>query len=215
MEIVEVPVRANGKLLTCFLDIEDFDRLAGRKLSLGSHGYVQMWSKPHVMLLHRWVLDLQRGDRRIGDHVNGDPLDNRRANLRIVTASGSSQNVSGRGKSKHRGVHPAPSGKWYALAKYQGRTYRLGTFDTEEEAAVAADAKRRELMPDYAGPRVLPSMAGKDMRTAADRVVARKRAADIREWGRLNGFEVADAGRISSALQRAYLESLSAACASP
>lgn len=131
------------------IDVIDYLRLAGRKLSIASHGYAQTFANGRVTVLHRWILGLQVGDKRIGDHVNGDKLDNRRANLRIVDPSGSSQNVAGRGMSPHRGVHPTRNGKWSARVKFQRVTYYLGTFEDEIDAARAAEAKRIELMPFY------------------------------------------------------------------
>jgi hypothetical protein len=141
--------RKSGLLVAVLLDAEDIELLGSRRLSIGSHGYAQMWERKTVTLVHRWVLGLASGDRRIGDHINGNNLDNRRSNLRIVDASGSSQNVSGRGRSRFRGVYLTRQGRWQAKVKFQGRLYCLGVFDTEEEAAVVADAKRRELMPYY------------------------------------------------------------------
>ncbi|MEV5451640.1 HNH endonuclease [Streptomyces sp. NPDC052535] len=141
--------RKSGLLVAVLLDAEDIELLGSRRLSIGSHGYAQMWERKTVTLVHRWVLGLASGDRRIGDHINGNKLDNRRSNLRIVDASGSSQNVSGRGRSRFRGVYLTRQGRWQAKVKFQGRLYCLGVFDTEEEAAVVADAKRRELMPYY------------------------------------------------------------------
>ena len=141
--------RNKGLLVPVLMDAEDIERLGSRLLSVGSHGYAQMWECKKVTLVHRWILGLQRGDRRIGDHINGNKLDNRRSNLRIVDASGSSQNVSGRGRSRFRGVYPTRSGMWASRVKFQGRVHRLGVFRTEEEAAAVADAKRRELMPFY------------------------------------------------------------------
>jgi hypothetical protein len=139
----------NGVWVPVLLDAEDIQALGRRKLSVGSHGYAQMWEQKTVTVVHRWVLGLCKGDRRIGDHINGNRLDNRRSNLRIVDASGSSQNVSGRGRSRFRGVYPTRQGRWQAKVKFKGKYYCLGSFDTEEEAAAVADAKRRELMPFY------------------------------------------------------------------
>lgn len=42
--------------------------------------------------LHRIILGLKRGDRRIGDHINRDKLDCRRKNLRITDAKGNAKN---------------------------------------------------------------------------------------------------------------------------
>jgi hypothetical protein len=70
-----VPVSAKDRDdVVAVLDFEDFTRLAGRKLSLGSHGYAQMWDEELVTLVHRWVMGAKRRDGRIVDHFNGDRL---------------------------------------------------------------------------------------------------------------------------------------------
>lgn len=142
-----VSARRGGELVDVLMDDEDIARLGPRRISIGGHGYAQMWDGGTVILCHRWVLGLQTGDGQIGDHMNGDRLDNRRSNLRIVDASGSSQNVSGRGASRFRGVYPTRQGRWQARVKFQGKSHWLGTYDTEEAAAAVAEAKRCELMP--------------------------------------------------------------------
>ncbi|NEC17915.1 HNH endonuclease [Streptomyces parvus] len=139
----------SGVKVPVLFDLEDLARLGSRRVSIGSHGYAQIFVDQKVTLAHRWVLGLRRGDGLIGDHINGNRLDNRRSNLRIVDASGSSQNVSGRGHSRFRGVHPTRAGNWSARVKFQGKTHFCGTFTTEEDAAAAAEAKRCELMPFY------------------------------------------------------------------
>jgi hypothetical protein len=89
-----VPVSAKDlEDVVAILDFEDFTRLDGRKLSLGSHGYAQMWDEKLVTLVHRWVAGAKPKDGRIVDHINRDRLDDRKVNLRFVTASESSANV--------------------------------------------------------------------------------------------------------------------------
>lgn len=144
-----VMASSKGTLVAVLMDAEDIDRLGKRKLSIGSHGYAQMWDCQRVTLVHRWILGLSKGDGLIGDHINGCKLDCRRASLRAVDASGSSQNVSGRGRSRFRGVYLTRQGRWQAKVKFRQRLYHLGVFATEEEAAAAAAAKRQELMPYF------------------------------------------------------------------
>lgn len=117
------------------------------RLSIGSHGYPQIWHDGHVGLLHRWLLGLTRGDGMIGDHINGDRLDNRRANLRVVTPGGSSQNRRGYARSGYRNVYRSRSGRWEAKCKIDRTPVYLGTFDTPEEAARVAAAWRSANMP--------------------------------------------------------------------
>lgn len=99
--------------------------------------------------LHRELLGLKRGDARFGDHINRDTLDDRRGNLRILSASESPQNVPGRpGSSRHRGVSwYAPTGKWVAYVNVNHKRHHLGYFETEEQAATAARDARARLMP--------------------------------------------------------------------
>lgn len=110
-------------------------------------GYVYR-AKPGggMILLHRDLCGLTPGDGLEVDHINGDRLDNRRANLRVVTRSENAQNLAAKGTSPHRGVFPR-RGKWYAQVRANGRRHYLGTFDTELEAAAVVSAFRSEHMP--------------------------------------------------------------------
>ena len=87
------------------------------------------------------------------DHINGDGLDNRRANLRLCTRS---QNMGNRrkytvGQSLYKGVHPLPGGRrWQALVGFGGRKSHLGCYATEVEAALAYDKAARQLWGEFA-----------------------------------------------------------------
>src|SRR3954470_6575890 len=89
---VEVPASDRGELVPVLVDVDTWERLDGRALSIGSHGYAQLWEPPRMHLLHRWVLGLQVGDRLIGDHKDRNVLDCRSANLRVVDGSVSNAN---------------------------------------------------------------------------------------------------------------------------
>lgn len=93
--------------------------------------------------MHRAVLGLAFGDPLCADHINGDKLDNRRANLRAVTQRQNQQNRQGAkagNQSGFRGVcFNKRKGNWRA---YVGAEY-LGSFPTPEQAAhVAAEARK-------------------------------------------------------------------------
>jgi hypothetical protein len=100
--------------------------------------------------MHRFLMGLDFGDRREVDHINGDKLDNRRANLRVVTHAQNGQNVriSIPRTSSYRGVYWITArGRWAAKAKLNGQDVWIGLFDDEREAALAAEAYRRSHMP--------------------------------------------------------------------
>lgn len=61
------------------------------------------------------------------DHINNNPLDNRKCNLRIVTPKQNSMNQSSKNlKSKYIGVHYVKN-KWVASIKFDGNPINLGT----------------------------------------------------------------------------------------
>lgn len=146
-----IPVRDHDLTLFTLVDEEDKLRIGNHKLSVAGHGYVQISpckGCPSV-LLHRWIMGCKVRDGRIVDHINRDRLDNRRDNLRIVSPSESSSNVTGRAVSGFRGVYPQRSGRWQAKAKYKGVVYYLGTYDTPEEAAQVSQDWRSVNMLGY------------------------------------------------------------------
>ena len=107
--------------------------------------------RQRIVFMHREVLDLEYGDPLQGDHINRDRLDNRRSNLRRVTVAEQRQNSTPRGgASRHRGVGFRKDKKarpWIAYGTLNRKRQHLGFFATEEEAAAAALAWRRENLP--------------------------------------------------------------------
>lgn len=89
----------------------------------------------------------------VTDHVNGDGLDNRRANLRAATTpeNGRNRRRGDNNTSGYKGVSlQRSSGRWVAHLQSEVRRLHLGRFSTPEEAARAYDEAARELYGDYA-----------------------------------------------------------------
>lgn len=100
-------------------------------------------------LLHRLLLGLEHGDPLQGDHRNGDHLDCRRSNLRVVTNAANAQNQRSKGGvSIHRGVsRRRDTGRWTGHVKVNYRRHGVGCFATEAEAVTAVRELRARLMP--------------------------------------------------------------------
>jgi hypothetical protein len=88
------------------------------------------------------------------DHINGDPADDRWANLREATRSENManakllrlNNTSGaRGVSWNKRL-----GKWHARVNFQRQLHHVGYFDSFEEAVAARDAKAAEIHSAFA-----------------------------------------------------------------
>lgn len=99
-----------------------------------------------VIGLHRLLLP----DSDRVDHVSGDGLDNRRANLRAVTHTQNMQNrkMHKNNTSGFKGV-TRDGNKWRASIRANRVLYRLGYFGTPEEAAHAYDEASRRLHGEF------------------------------------------------------------------
>lgn len=110
------------------------------------------YRKIHAEYLHRVVLSrvlsrpLAKGE--IVDHINGNPLDNRRSNLRLASVAENSRNhgISKRNTSGVRGVswHKGKR-KWAAAI-----TIHLGYFDNLEDAQIARERAESEFWGEFA-----------------------------------------------------------------
>ena len=110
--------------------------------------------KRKTFYMHREILGLKHGDKRMGDHRDGNTLDNRRANLRIATASQNSWNkrVEGTAESgkQYRGTLRNRRGTWDAVIMFKCKLLYIGRFDTEEHAALAYDQAARKHHGEFA-----------------------------------------------------------------
>jgi len=144
------------------VDVEDYQALArhkwfsvkyGRCFYAGRKGISKITGrKTRFILMHRQILEVPEG--KVVDHINHNGLDNRKANLRIVTVLQNSWNArkqTGNFSSKYKGVSLIKrTWKWKANIIYKGKKIFLGCFDDEHSAAKAYDARAAKLFGEYA-----------------------------------------------------------------
>lgn len=156
-EYIRIPLggRYKTKPVTHWVIVDPIDAyLAEYRWSLNHAGYA--WrtivagnGRQQAVRMHRVILGLAPGDRRQADHLNGNRLDNRRANLRIVSNAQNAQNMAAHrdAQSNYRGVAwYASREKWTASVCIAGQRSFLGYFTDELEAAEAARAFRKAHM---------------------------------------------------------------------
>lgn len=106
-------------------------------------------TKSGSLLLHRLLVP----DAPQVDHINGNGLDNRRANLRACTNAENQRNRgrSANNKSGYKGVRwHAASRRWRAQIVSDGQQRTLGHFYSPEAAARAYDRAARQLHGEFA-----------------------------------------------------------------
>lgn len=122
-------------------------RFTARRTKRGSGG-----SK--LILMHRFILGVTDSCIWV-DHIDRNPLNNQRSNLRICSPSQNSFNrdCSGLGSSRFKGVswHKKMS-KWQARIQIPGtkKSKHIGQFKSELEAAIAYNKWAEKLHQEFA-----------------------------------------------------------------
>lgn len=120
------------------VDDEDYEYLSKFKWSACKYKIYRR-SKDKILLIHREIMNPIDG--MVVDHIDGNILNNQKANLRICRQAENSYNKSTRkGVSKYIGVAKHRyTNKWRAYITKHKKQYHLGFFEDEVEAAKARD----------------------------------------------------------------------------
>lgn len=116
--------------------------------SMCGNGYIHIEIDGEKWKAHRLAWLYTNGSLPFGevDHINGDRLDNRISNLRVVDDAGNARNrgMDSRNTSGRIGVYWHKSQKrWWAMITVSRRRKSLGYFDTIEDAAKARETAER------------------------------------------------------------------------
>jgi len=145
-----------GGKLECLVDVDDLQRLNEEtkntlwtaKHHTGEH-YVRFRHDSKIMLLHRYIM--RATGKLVVDHIDGNPLNNQKTNLRLITDSENKQNRQGQNAknvSGYRNVHwNKRCNKWEVSVKVNNKAKYIGQFDTIEEANTKAIEARGKYYP--------------------------------------------------------------------
>ena len=128
-----------------------------KKHGTNSHGYavrcekIAGTRKVRHFKMHRVILGATKGQRV--DHKNGNGLDNRVENLRMVTASQNRMNCKKHSGSSsvYKGVYRRKD-RWVAAITVAGKRRYLGAFKCELDAALMYDAAAQVFYGSFARP---------------------------------------------------------------
>lgn len=90
--------------------------------------------RKHLIYMHSIIIGTPKGMQT--DHINGDGLDNRRENLRVVTCRENQQNLHIKKTSKYPGIYfDGMNRRWRVRIYVNKKRCSLGSFGNEEKAA--------------------------------------------------------------------------------
>lgn len=133
-----------GEGLYTIVDKEDFEKYGHLKWGLVHGGYAAtgVWNRETKTMnrvrMNRLIMNCPAGLEV--DHINLNKLDNRKENLRICTKLENNRNRPKRkdSQSKYKGAFFQKKNKNFkSRISINGKSLYLGTFKTEEEAAMA------------------------------------------------------------------------------
>lgn len=133
-----------------YFDKGDYENISKHSWCVSKSGYLVANIANRVTRLHRLIMNAEPGT--VVDHINGNPLDNRKSNLRITdntknvrNSIGSKRNVVGA-----RGISATKNGKFRARIMVDRKEIRLGIFDDLESAIEARRIAEIEHFKEFA-----------------------------------------------------------------
>lgn len=137
------------------IDIDDIEKVIGARNKQGkfkwiahdsSYGKFGLYalSTNRKERLHRTIIDAK--PMMVVDHINGDTLDNRKSNLRVITRAENNKNMRKHtnNTSGYSGV-TFKDGLWVAIIQLNHKRFYLGGYDTKEGANIAYKAAAKVL----------------------------------------------------------------------
>lgn len=124
-----------------YIDLIDFDKIKNYTWRKNNWGYicttVKENNKKQSVFLHRLIMDFPN---KIIDHIDRNPLNNRKSNLRLVTQKQNHHNFSKSfdNTSGYIGVSKSENKiTWRSRIVYNAKEYNLGTFQNKKDAIIA------------------------------------------------------------------------------
>jgi len=136
--------REGGEVLVSSVD---YERLSRYEWHL-HNGYPMRYENGRRVPMHRDIVG-EMPPGKVVDHINRNPRDNRRENLRVVVPEQNNYNRRGWSRFGYKGIYPS-RGRWRAHLRDRGVFRHLGLYDTPQEAALAFDCAAKLLRGEYA-----------------------------------------------------------------
>ncbi len=147
-EVLVITLKNGSQVLS---DADCYELLKGHSWCISKTGYAVANISRKTVKMHRFIMG-EECEGMIVDHKNGDPLDNRRSNLRVCTAAENARNVKASRSSRtgHLGIRITKDGKFNVRIVADGVEHHVGNFDTLDLAIEAREAAEDKYHKEFA-----------------------------------------------------------------
>lgn len=148
MKSIELHKRRDPIGVFTNVDDCDFELLSAYRWGRTPFGYPNRYENGEMILMHRSIMNPAPG--LYIDHIDGNPLNNLRRNLRFCTHGQNQQNRSKmRAGNRLKGAC-LKRGRWESCINSDGKYIYLGIFSTEAEAHAAYCAAAKKYHGEFA-----------------------------------------------------------------
>lgn len=156
---VAIFVEYKDKQYECLVDIDDYEnkiKLLGTKIFMYENGYcyfcVQKNKQNKKIKLHRYFMDVVDKEDVVIDHINRNPLDNRKCNLRKGNTILNTYNrdYSSNSISKVKGVSfNKAMQKWRGQVQVNGKRIYTEPYKSFETCVEVTEELRKQMYEEY------------------------------------------------------------------
>ena len=141
---MELVIKSKGENYIVLIDEEDFDRVSKHTWHINHSNHskhikycrssgIYIDGKRTKILLHRFLINLEKGDKRVINHIDGNGLNNQKSNLEICDQMYNCQSINTKRKFGCIFIHDNMDKKYEAKVHINKKRYQK-FFYTYQEA---------------------------------------------------------------------------------
>jgi hypothetical protein len=138
---------SKGETFECIIDTDDLEKIKQYSWHRGTKGYI-VYKNKETVYIHRLITNCPKG--LFIDHIDGNPLNNKKNNLRVVTTQQNAQNraLMPNNKTGYRGVYfEKQTEKYRVQLVIDGTTMDFGRYDNVDIAGYVSAQIIKNFMP--------------------------------------------------------------------
>ena len=146
--------KRTGETVDILVDAADIEAVQSRNWCITTNGYAQNSTKKKTVLMHRFIMGIEKDSPVQVDHKSTNKCDNRRENLRICTGFDNAKNRRGKScaASGAKGVWYIKNRKhpWRSFIQSDKVRIHVGYYSTKEAAVLAYNRAAIQYHGDFA-----------------------------------------------------------------